>query len=77
MLKVSNVAVLKWIKGFGEQIIQYKNEVPAKIVELDELHTYIKKTIVGSGLLLIELGKNTSIVCLEAGVKGLAENYGS
>ena len=51
---------------FGEQIIKLKKDIPAKIIEIDELHTYIKKTIVGSGLLLIELGKDSSIVFLGA-----------
>jgi len=40
--------------------------ISIKVVELDEMHTYIsqKKIIVGSGLLLIEMGKGSSIALL-------------
>ena len=39
------------------------------MAELDEMHTYImsKKTTVGSGLLLIDLEKGMSILCVETG----------
>jgi len=78
LLNVSNVSVLKWIRNFGKQIVQYRNTQPAKIIEMDELHTYIKKkTIVGSGLLLIDLVKGISIVCLGAGLHEQEKNYGS
>jgi transposase-like protein len=66
LLKVSNVSVLKWIRDFGEKIVNYKSEYNAKIVEIDELHTYInrKKTIAGYGLLLIDMGKDSSTAYL-------------
>ena len=37
-----------------------------EVIELDEMHTYIgsKKTTVGSGLLLIEMGIDSSIAKL-------------
>lgn len=65
-LKVSHVAVYQWIKQFGEKLEPLKSEHQIKIVEIDELHTYVgqKKTIAGYGLLLIEMGKNSSIVYL-------------
>ena len=51
VLKVSNTAVLGWIKRFGKS-----NELPVpnesvEVVELDEMHTYVgkKKTTVGFG----------------------------
>ena len=39
-----------------------KGKQKIKVVELDEMHTWIspKKIIAGSGLLLIEMGKNSS-----------------
>lgn len=78
VLGVSHVSVIKWIKEFGKQIESYKNDVPAKIVEMDELHTYIgrKKTIAGYGFLLIEMGKDisTSVWVQEAQKAG--KSYG-
>ena len=64
IIGVSNVAVLYWIKSFGKEIEELqKEEKQIKVIELDELHTYIntKKTIAGFGLLLIELGRDSSI----------------
>ncbi|MGH9949236.1 MAG: IS1 family transposase, partial [Pyrinomonadaceae bacterium] len=42
ILKVSNVAVMKWIKSFGEQVEKIRKEDAAKIIEMDEMHTYIQ-----------------------------------
>jgi hypothetical protein len=71
ILDVSNVSVLNWIRSFGEQVkALQKITEEIKIVELDEMHSYIgqKKTTAGSGLLLIELGENssTSLLVTEA-----------
>jgi transposase len=68
-LGVSHVSVQNWIKTFGQELEDLKSENEIEIVELDEMHTYIgnKKNIVGSGLLLIELGKNSSTALLVAG----------
>jgi transposase-like protein len=65
-LNVSHVAVFNWIKSFGEQLDGFRNSEGIEVVELDEMHTYIgsKKTIVGSGLLLIEMGTGSSIAKL-------------
>ena len=65
-LKVSNVTVLNWIRSFGEKIDEIRNNDDIDVVEIDEMHTYIgsKKTIVGSGLLLIEMGDSSSTVKL-------------
>jgi len=56
LLEVSHVAVIKWIKKYGEQLKELKSEKPSRIIELDEMHSYVssKKTIDGFGLLLIE-----------------------
>lgn len=66
IINVSNVSVLKWIKAFGQEIERIqKEEKQIEVVEMDELHTYIKskKTTVGSGWLLIGIGKDTLISC--------------
>jgi len=65
-LNVSHVAVFNWIKSFGERLDGFRNQEDIEVVELDEMHTYIgsKKTTVGSGLLLIEMGIDSSIVKL-------------
>ena len=71
ILNVSNVSVLNWIRNFGEKVkeLQADNDL-IKYAELDEMHSYIgnKKTIAGFGLLLIDLGKNssTSLLATEA-----------
>ena len=69
-LKVSNVTVLKWIRSFGEEIKSLQSESKEiEMVELDEMHSFIgsKKTTVGYGLLLIDLGKDssTSLLAIE------------
>lgn len=65
-LNVSHVAVFNWIKSFGEKLEEFRNLSDIEVVELDEMHTYIgsKKTTVGSGLLLIEMGTDSSTVKL-------------
>lgn len=56
-LNCSHVAVYNWIKAHGESIEPLRSDKNIDVVELDEMHTYIgsKKTIAGSGLLLIEM----------------------
>jgi transposase-like protein len=74
-LKVSNVSVMNWIKSFGKEIEyirkaeEFIQEENIKIVEIDELHRYIrlKKTMFGSGLLLIDLENGTSTLLLVRG----------
>jgi hypothetical protein len=53
---------MNWIKSFGAKIMQVQNPKTAKVIEMDEMHTYIgsKKTPVGYGLLLIEFRKDSS-----------------
>ena len=61
-LKVSHVAVYQWIRSFGEKLEELRSSNEIEVVEMDEMHTYIgsKKTIAGSGLLLIVLGESSS-----------------
>jgi len=67
-LKVNHVSVYNWIKSFGEEIEKIRSDQKIEVVEIDEMHTYIgnKKTTVGSGLLLIDLAKDSSIAYLVA-----------
>jgi transposase-like protein len=67
-LNVSHVIVFNWIKAFGEKLEEFRNPEDIEVIELDEMHTYIgsKKFIVGYGLLLIEMGADSSIVKLYA-----------
>ena len=78
-LNVSNVTVLNWIKQFGikEKDVQSKAN-PIEYVEIDEMHSYIgsKKTTVGSGLLLIDWGSDSSISLLATEVKRQGKSYG-
>lgn len=78
LLGVSHVAVIKWIKKYGSQLSEIKNESPVEVVELDEMHSYImsKKTIVGYGLQLIERGNDTLISLLGTGVPKQEKDYG-
>jgi transposase-like protein len=69
VLHVSHVAVFNWIKSFGEKLDEFRNPSEIQVMELDEMHTYIgqKKTTAGFGLLLIEMGTDSSTVKLAPG----------
>ena len=67
LLGVSNVSVLKWIRNFGKEVQNlHSTSEDIEVVEVDEMHSYIgsKKTIVGYGLLLIDMEKDSSISLL-------------
>jgi len=49
LLGRSHVSVYRWIRAFGQRAAPLVSHQRIDVVELDELHTYIKKTIVGSG----------------------------
>ena len=70
VLGVSYVTVLNWIRAFGEQVAELKGSGEVAYAEIDEMHTYVgqKKVINGYGLLLIDMGKNSSISLLATGV---------
>ena len=70
LLGFSHVAVYKWIRAFGEKVESVRATQPAQIVELDEMRSYVgrKKTIAGSGLLLIDL--ENAFCALSPGVEG-------
>lgn len=70
ILKVSHVTIYNWIKSLGEKVEKLRKiETGAKIIEMDEMYSYIghKKSQYGSGLLLIELGGSSSILSLDQG----------
>lgn len=50
ILKFSHVAVLKWIRTFGQPLEAIKREEPIEVMELDEMHSYI-----GSKKLLLDM----------------------
>jgi len=77
-LKISNVTVLNWIRSYGEKIDEIRNTEDIEVIEIDEMHTYVgsKKTIVGSGLLLIEMGINSSTVKLAQEEQRQVKNSG-
>ncbi len=67
----------KWVKAFGERVTQLKAS-PAQSVEMDEMHSYVghKKTIAGSGLLLIDLENAFCMLSLAPGVLTPGSNFG-
>ena len=79
VLGVSNVSVLNWIRGFGQEVqeLSAQNQ-EIEIVEVDEMHSYIesKKTTVGYGLLLIDMGKDSSTSLLATGAARQQKNFG-
>jgi len=78
LLNVSHVAVIKWIKKYGKQLKELKSDKPIKIIELDEMHSYIgtKKTIDGFGLLLIEKADVSLISLLGIEAQKQGSNFG-
>jgi transposase-like protein len=69
LLGVSHVSVLKWVRKYGRELREIRNQKPVQMVELDELYTYVghKKTDVG--LALIEMPENTLISLSETEVQ--------
>jgi transposase-like protein len=79
-LGVSNVSVLNWIRDFGEKVQELKSDSQQiEMVEVDEMHSYIcsKKTIVGYGLLLIDMGKDSSTSLLATEETKRQRNFGT
>jgi len=77
-LKCSHVAVYNWIKAHGESIESIRSNTDVDIVEMDEMHTYIssKKTIVGSGLLLIDMENDSSTALWAPAIQKQVVSYG-
>ena len=77
-LKCSHVAVYNWIKSFGEAAKELRSDSALKVVEMDEMHTYVssKKTTVGYGLLLIDIEKNSSTAYWATATQQPVDNSG-
>jgi transposase-like protein len=76
----SNVSVLNWIRRFGKEIESLHSEnQEIEMFEVDEMHSYIetKKTIVGYGLLLIDMGKDSSTSILATEATQQPKNFGN
>lgn len=72
LLGVSNVSVLNWIRSFGKEVQEISSESQEiELIELCEMHSYIgsKETTGGYGLLLIDMGKDSSISLLATAKK--------
>ncbi|KAA6334373.1 hypothetical protein EZS27_017294 [termite gut metagenome] len=79
LLGVSNVSVLNWIRSFGKGVGELSSESQElQMVEVDEMHSYIgsKKTTVGYGLLLIDMGKDSSTSLLAREAMKQRKNFG-
>ncbi len=78
LLKCSHVVVYNWIRAHGESIEAIRSAAGVEVVEMDEMHTYIgsKKTIAGSGLLLIEMGGGSSTAKWAPATPARAESSG-
>jgi transposase-like protein len=78
-LGVSNVSVPNWIRSFGRKVQELNSESQEiEMVEVDEIHSCIgsKKTTVGYGLLLIDMGKDSSISLLATEVTKQQKSFG-
>lgn len=78
LLKVSHVSIFNWIKKYGKNLDLLQNNHDIYVTELDEMHSYIgsKKTLAGSGLLLIDMQKNSSTSLLAIDQQKLGKNFG-
>ena len=67
-----------WIKSLGSKLYPVRSDTEIEVIEMDEIHSYIgnKKTTVGYGLLLIDMGKDSSISLLAIYHRKQENNYG-
>ena len=76
---VSNVSVLNRIRSFDKEVQALNSESQeTEMGEVDEMHSYIgsKKTAVGYGLLLTDMGKDSSISLLATEAKKRQKSFG-
>ena len=78
LLGVSHVSVINWVKKYGSQLTCIRNPRSCRIMELDEMHSYVgnKKNTDGFGLALIEMPDNTLIWLWGIEVQKQEVNYG-
>ena len=79
LLQVSHVTVMNWVRKYGSELSSIRNQKPVRIMELDEMHSYVghKKTTDGYGLVLIERQENTLILLLETEAALQVNNCGA
>ena len=79
ILNFSNVTILKWIRAFGQELQAIKRNQSVRVMEIDEMHSYIgsKKTIAGYGLLLIEMKESSSTAYWVPGELQLVKSSGT
>jgi transposase-like protein len=77
ILKVSHVSVYRWIRNFGQKAEELRSESEIFVMEIDEMHSYIgsKKNHAGSGLLLIDMERNSSILSSEINLQTQVKPY--
>jgi len=78
LIKVSHISVFNWIKQYGQNMDLLQNDHAICVTEIDEMHSYIgsKKTQSGSGLLLIDMQKNSSASLLAIDQQKLGKSFG-
>ena len=78
LLNFSHVTIYNWIRQYGKNLELLQNKHKVCVTEIDEMHTYVgsKKTQFGSGLLLIDMQKNSSISLLAIDQQKLGKNFG-
>ena len=66
ILKISYGTVYKWVKLWNTQASLPRRLTPLKIVDLEDIHTYVVSNNItsGHGLLLIDLEKNISLLSM-------------
>ena len=64
--------------SFGSKLHPIRSDTDIEVIEIDEMHSYIgnKKTTVGYGLLLIDMGKDSFISLLVIDHQKQENNYG-
>lgn len=69
LLRISYGTVYQWVKHWERQVELPPRNEKIKIVELDEIHSYVgrKKTTDGHGLLLIDMVSGFSLLSVETG----------
>ena len=73
------MSVLRWIREFSQEVKELNREKQhIEMIEVDEMHSYTgsKKTTVGYGLLLVDMGKNSLISLLATWETKQRKNFG-
>ena len=79
ILNISYGTVYQWVKKWEAQTELPQSNEPVKIMELDEIHSYVqnKKTIAGADWLLIDLENASSTLFVESGIPKPFKNSGT